>query len=138
MKLTTSMMLCNKVSQKFVDLVDNKHVQTIVLPFGAHSITHSISLIQRGPLFGRGLSRDRVMLVLPVSLLHKKSRHVYLRTEKVRMLIRYNMKKNEVSEREKGVLWYVHVCYQLNEQTFETPCCTTSSKSSISSLRFRY
>jgi hypothetical protein len=40
--------------------------------------------------------RDRVMLVLPVSLLHKKSRHVYLRTEKVRMLIRYNMKKNEV------------------------------------------
>jgi len=44
-----------------------------------------------------------------------------------------------VSEwRQKGVLWYVHVCYQLNQQTFETPCCTTSSKSSTSSLSFRY
>ena len=35
MKLMTSMMLCNKVCQKFVHLVDNKHVHTIVLPFGA-------------------------------------------------------------------------------------------------------
>ena len=44
---------------------------------------------------------------------------MYLRTEKVRMLIRYNIKEMKWSGREKGVLWYVHVCYQLNEQTFE-------------------
>ena len=81
MKLMTSMMLCNKVSQKFVDLVDNKHVHTIVLPFGVHSlITHSLNFFH---------IRDRVMLVLPVSLLHKKSRGVYLRAEKVQMPIRY-------------------------------------------------
>ena len=43
---------------------------------------------------------------------------MYLRTEKVRMLIRYNFKEM-MSGIQKGVLWYVHVCYQLNEQTFE-------------------
>ena len=61
-----------------------------------------------------------------------------------------------VSEwRQKGVLWYVHVCNQLNVQTIEAwtrtnirgmnknknkLCCTTTpkSKSSISSLSFWY
>ena len=34
---------------------------------------------------------------------------MYLRTEKVRMLIRYNIKEM-MSGIEKGVQWYVHVC----------------------------
>ena len=51
MKLMTSMMLCNKASQKFVDLVDNKHVHTIVLPFGVH-FTHSFPWYRGGHSLG--------------------------------------------------------------------------------------
>ena len=86
---------------------------------------------------------------MTVSLLHKKSRHVYLRTEKVRMLIRYNMKKMKWS----GVMapkgsTMVCTCLLSTEWTNfwgmnknkNKHCCTTSSKSksSISSLSFRY
>ena len=35
------------LSQKFVDFVENKHVHTIVLPFGAH-FTHSFFSYYRG------------------------------------------------------------------------------------------
>ena len=87
---------------------------------------------------------------MTVSLLHKKSRHVYLRTEKVRMLIRYNMKKMKWSEvkwaREGSTM--VCTCLLSTEWTNfwgmnknkNKHCCTTSSKSksSISSLSFRY
>ncbi len=34
----------------------------------------------------------------------------------------YNIKEMMMSDEvsaQKAVLWYVHVCYQLNEQTFE-------------------
>ena len=93
--------------------------------------------------------RDRDSLET-VSLLHKKSRHVYLRTEKVRMLIRYNIKEidwSEVSERPKSSTM-VCTCLLSTEWTNfwgmnknkNKHCCTTSSKSksSISSLSFRY
>ena len=68
------------------------------------------SINQKYRHYAEHLIRDRAILVLPVSLLHKKSSGVYLRTKNLLILIRYNLKLKGIKLRgAKAVLRYIHV-----------------------------